>query len=68
VEDNGCGIKQEHFDKVFAIFQTLSADEHMDNTGIGLTIVKRIVEQQGGKIWIESEYGSWSRFSFTWNK
>lgn len=68
VEDNGCGIKSEHFERVFGIFQTLQINEHGENTGIGLTIVKRIIEQQGGKIWIESEYGYGTKFCFTWNK
>ena len=68
VEDNGCGIKSEHFDRVFGIFQTLKTNDQGDSTGIGLTIVKRIVEEQGGKIWIESEYGKGTKFCFTWNK
>jgi light-regulated signal transduction histidine kinase (bacteriophytochrome) len=68
VEDNGRGIKNEYFEKVFGIFQTLEGGDQTQNTGIGLTIVKRIVEQQGGKVWIESSYGSWTRFCFTWNK
>ena len=68
VEDNGCGIKPEHFEKIFGIFQTLISQDKNESTGIGLTIVKKIIEQQEGKIFIESEYGLGSTFKFTWMK
>ncbi len=68
VEDNGCGIKPEHFEKIFGIFQTLISKDKNESTGIGLTIVKKIIEQQEGKIFIESEYGLGSTFKFTWMK
>ncbi len=66
VEDNGPGIEEEYHQKVFVIFQTLSARDHIESTGIGLSIVKKIIEEQGGKIWIESEKNSGSKFIFTW--
>ncbi len=68
VEDNGCGIKPEHFEKIFGIFQTLISKDKNESTGIGLTIVKKIIEQQEGQISIESEYGIGTTFKFTWKK
>ncbi len=65
VEDNGPGIERRHFDKIFKIFQTLQARDQLESTGIGLTIVKRIVELHGGKISLESTLGKGSKFSFT---
>ena len=68
VQDNGQGIKPEHFERIFGIFQTLSPKENTDSTGIGLTIVKKIVEQQGGKVSLTSEYGEGTKFTFSWRK
>ena len=68
IADNGMGIKSEHFEKIFGVFQTLQSKDKQESTGIGLTIVKKIVEGQGGKVWIESEFGKGSTFFFTWNK
>jgi signal transduction histidine kinase len=66
VEDNGPGIEKEYHSRVFMIFQTLSARDEFESTGIGLSIVKKIVEEQGGKIWIESEKNKFTRFNFSW--
>lgn len=66
VEDNGPGIEKEYHSRVFMIFQTLSARDEFESTGIGLSIVKKIVEEQGGKIWIESEINKFTRFNFSW--
>jgi two-component system, sensor histidine kinase and response regulator len=68
IEDNGIGIKPEHYEKIFGVFQTLKSKDKQESTGIGLTIVKKIIEQQGGKVWVESEYGKRTKFIFTWNK
>ena len=68
VEDNGVGIKPEHFNKIFSIFQTLQPKDNTDSTGIGLTIVKKLVEQMGGEISVYSEFGKGAQFSFTWPK
>lgn len=68
VQDNGQGIKPEHFERIFGIFQTLSPKESTDSTGIGLTIVKKIVEQQSGKVTLSSEYGEGTKFTFSWKK
>jgi len=68
VEDNGPGIPSEFFEKIFVIFQTLQSRDKFESTGIGLTIVKRIIEDRGGKIWIESTLEIGSKFIFHWPK
>jgi PAS domain S-box-containing protein len=65
VADNGCGINEKYFDKIFEIFQTLVSRDKMESTGIGLTIVKKIVELYGGKVWVTSKLGEGSTFFFT---
>jgi signal transduction histidine kinase len=68
VSDDGPGIAPEHRDKIFTIFQTLEARDKTENTGIGLSIVKKIVEAEGGKVWVESKLGAGATFYFTWHK
>ncbi|MBT8326606.1 MAG: PAS domain S-box protein, partial [Bacteroidia bacterium] len=65
IKDNGPGIEEPYFDKIFQIFQTLKARDEYESTGIGLSIVKRIVELNGGLVSVESEIGKGSIFSFT---
>jgi len=65
VADNGPGIKQEYFEKIFRIFQTLAPRDRVESTGVGLTVVRKIVEMYGGRIWVESELGKGSSFFFT---
>lgn len=63
VRDNGVGIAPEHFDRVFGLFNKL--DPKTDGTGIGLALVKRIIEVHDGKIWVESELNRGTTFFFT---
>lgn len=65
IEDKGIGIEHEYHDKIFEIFQRLHNKEDYSGTGIGLAIVKKIVETQGGKIYLESKKGQGSVFHFT---
>jgi PAS domain S-box-containing protein len=63
IKDNGVGIEHEHLDRIFGLFNKLDANS--EGTGIGLTIVKRIIEVHNGKIWVTSEIGKGSTFFFT---
>lgn len=63
--DNGPGIDAKYYDKIFQIFQTLMPRDQVESTGIGLSIVKRIVETNGGRVWVESEIGKGSIFYVT---
>jgi len=62
VRDNGIGIQPQYHDKVFALFNKL--DPRTDGTGVGLALVKRIVEVHGGRIWVESQLGQGATFCF----
>ena len=65
VEDNGMGIEARHQDRIFRIFQTLAPRDELESTGIGLTLVKKIVELHGGEVRVESVPGHGSTFTFT---
>jgi light-regulated signal transduction histidine kinase (bacteriophytochrome) len=65
VSDNGPGIAPEFFSKIFVIFQTLQARDVIESTGVGLAIVKKIVEEKGGQVWLESELNKGTTFYFT---
>jgi len=65
VTDNGSGIEKRHYERIFKLFKTLSPCDGVENTGIGLSIVKKIVEQNGGSVCVKSEVGKGSTFVFT---
>ncbi|MDV7188010.1 PAS domain S-box protein [Lutibacter sp. TH_r2] len=65
VSDNGPGIEEKYHDRIFQIFQRLESRDNQEGTGIGLTLVKRILQIYGGEIWIKSELEKGSTFYFT---
>jgi len=66
VSDDGPGIDPRHHERIFGVFQTLSGSrDDPESTGIGLSIVKKVIEGCHGKIWIESQAGHGARFHFT---
>ncbi len=65
VADNGPGIDEKYFDKIFQIFQTLKARDEFESTGIGLTVIKKIIEMYNGRIWLKSKVGEGTVFFFT---
>ena len=68
VADNGPGIEKKDFERIFKIFQTVAPCDKFESTGIGLTVVKKIVELYKGKIWVESKVGEGTTFFFTFPK
>jgi signal transduction histidine kinase len=68
IRDNGSGIAVQHYKRIFDIFQTLKEKDTFESTGVGLAIVKKILDSQKQSITIESEIGKGTIFSFTWPK
>jgi len=68
ISDDGDGIAPDHQEKIFGIFQTIKSRDIKESTGIGLSIVKKIVETEGGNITVESQLGKGATFRFTWLK
>jgi signal transduction histidine kinase len=68
VADNGPGIPEEYQGRIWGIFQTLEPRDRVEGTGIGLSLVKKLVEAQGGSVMLQSRPGEGAAFSFTWPK
>jgi PAS domain S-box-containing protein len=68
IADDGVGIAPPDRERIFKIFQAVNPQNRSDSSGIGLAIVKKIVEAEGGSIWLESELGRGTTFYFTWPK
>jgi PAS domain S-box-containing protein len=68
VTDNGPGIAPEYHERIWGIFQTLEARDKVEGTGIGLSVVRKIVETHGGRVWVESAPGQGATFRFAWPK
>ena len=66
VSDDGVGIAPEYADKVWGLFQTLERRDKLESTGIGLSVVRKIVESHGGRAWIDVQPGRGATFRFTW--
>ena len=65
VKDNGIGIEEKYFDRIFQIFQRLETRDNNEGTGVGLSLVKRIVQIYNGDIWVKSKINEGSTFYFT---
>jgi light-regulated signal transduction histidine kinase (bacteriophytochrome) len=68
IADNGPGIAPQYREKIWQIFQTLAPRDKVEGTGIGLSVVRKIVEARGGRAWLDSEPDKGSTFYFTWPK
>jgi light-regulated signal transduction histidine kinase (bacteriophytochrome) len=68
VRDNGPGIDEKYHHQIFSMFRTLQSRDKLESSGVGLTIVKKIIEKNKGQIWVDSKVGEGTSFIFTWGK
>lgn len=68
VADDGPGIEPQYHERIFVMFQTLQPRDRVESTGVGLAIVKKILDERGQKIWVESRQGEGTTFYFTWDE
>ena len=66
VSDNGPGIAAQYHERIWSLFQRLESQDQIEGTGVGLALVKKIVEGQGGRAWVESRPGHGATFRFLW--
>ena len=68
VSDNGQGIAPQYHERIWEIFQMLAPRDKVEGTGVGLSVVRKLVDSRGGRAWLESEPGQGATFHFTWPK
>ena len=68
VADNGIGIEPKYHERIWGLFQTLESKDKTEGTGIGLSVVRKVVESRGGRTWVESSSGAGATFYFLWPK